>query len=284
MTTPVFIVGSGRNGSEAVVRLLGHFDNVEVYHEFMVHYVQPLGTKYYVRGISHTSVIESLSMTHEAAVNLSEKDFWVDSSNKLSWIIWGLKTIFPKAKFIHLLRDGRRVVSSYYHKLADECYADKDVKILIDWLNTKSTKRPPPMKKYWWPIPIPTRDEFRNYNRFQRICWHWQEVNKVILDDLANVSPERRLTIKLEDLVSNEKVYSDFLRFIGLPVRPNLFELLKRPSNVRWPQSYPLTDEQTEQFSSICGDMMKELGYTGPDYEVRYLEEDRPIGKTIYDY
>lgn len=281
MTTPVFIVGSGRNGSEAVVRLLRHFDNVEVYHEFMVHYVQPLGTKYYMRLFDQSSLIHSLSITHETAISLCERDFWIDSSNKLSWVIEGLKVIFPKAKFIHLLRDGRRVVSSYYHKLADECYADRDVKVLTDWLNMKSTKRPPPMKKYWWPVP---KGGFGDYDQFQRICWHWQKVNKVILDDLANVPSDRKLTIKLEDFVSRESTYRTFLEFIGLPIKLDLFELLERPSNVRWPKSYPLTDEQTEQFSDICGDMMRGLGYTGPDYEVQYIKENQSAGKIVYDY
>ena len=90
-----------------------------------------------------------------------------------------------KLKFIHLVRDGRKVVSSYFHKLGDECYDDKSVAVLQAWLDDPVLNpMPPPEKKYWWNIPkpgTPLSKVFRRYDQFQRICFHWAEVNRFIL-------------------------------------------------------------------------------------------------------
>ena len=83
-----------------------------------------------------------------------EKEHWGDSSNKLSWLIPELAELLPQAKFVHLVRDGRKVASSYFHKLADECYDDRSTAILRAHVDDPlGAPPPPPEKKYWWPLP-----------------------------------------------------------------------------------------------------------------------------------
>ena len=53
---------------------------------------------------------------------------------------------------------------------------------------------PPPEKKYWWPVPRKS-DPMPRLSRlrpFQRIAWHWAEINRVILEALAACRPNAR--------------------------------------------------------------------------------------------
>src|SRR5262249_9560335 len=124
--------------------------------------------------------------------------------------------------------------------------------------------------------PLPPRGhaqelEFITYNQFQRIAFHWGEINRTIVHHLDAIPPERKLSIRLEDLVSRADSRQQFLNFLGLPWDDRIMGLLNRPHNVHRTEDYPLTPEQTEQFNMIAGDVMQTLGYDRrPEYRVAY--------------
>src|SRR5476649_1701529 len=95
---------------------------VEMHHEYAVQITQPLAVKRYLSLIDDDETQKVLRETFGAAVHHSAAAYWGDSSNKLSWLIPDLAALFPGARFVHLVRDGRKVASSYFHKLGDECY------------------------------------------------------------------------------------------------------------------------------------------------------------------
>ncbi len=68
------------------------------------------------------------------------------------------------------------------------------------------TPRPPPEKKYWWPVPrkgAADAQAFRLFDQFERIAWHWAEINRVILDELSKLPEQRKAFARLEDLRSS---------------------------------------------------------------------------------
>src|SRR6185436_17216354 len=151
--TPLFIVSSGRSGTAMMVKALAAAEDLTIEHEYMVHQVQPLAVRRYQGLADASEAKELLSRTHGAAVHYAQTALWGDSSNKLSWLIPDLAELFPTARFIHLVRDGRKVASSYFHKLAAECYDDRSSNILAQHLADPRVPAPPPEKKYWWPQP-----------------------------------------------------------------------------------------------------------------------------------
>lgn len=284
MATPVFVLNAGRSGSEAIVKALRHFPEpeMEAYHEFLIHHMQPLVAKYIMGILLPYQVRSTLKQLLSSAIQLSDARLWLDSCNKISWVALFLYEMYPDALFVHLTRDGRRVTSSYYHKLSQEAYHPADVLVLRNWLN-KVGIQPPPMKKYWWPLPEQGLDQWGN------ICWHWAANNRAILDGLTTVPAARQLTVKLEEITTNRQKWNDVLNFLDLghvlSYEANAaWESLQKPTNVRQPVSHPLTDAQEAAFWRLCGDMMARLGYTGPDYEVAYVDEDRPPKGKIYGY
>ena len=171
-----------------------------------------------------------------------------------------LASLFPKAKFVHLVRDGRKVVSSFFYKLNSHDY--RSAKILKDWFEGTEALAPPLDEKFWWPC--------MDDDRFARICRHWVESNKAIFKALDRVDEENKLFFRLEDMVASEKELKRFLDFLSVSHDPSFVSVLKRPEHVYVPVDFKLTKEQEEKFVEVAMPMMRKLGYNGEEYRVEY--------------
>lgn len=274
-TTPVFVLGSGRSGTRMIYRLLSGIPSIEIHHEFLCTHIQPVAALYFMNLLGKDEAKQELLKTHGAAIHYSKDQWWIDCSNKLSWVIEPLFELFPKAKFVNLVRDGRKVVSSFFHKLASEIYDDESVKILQEWIARRDElPMPPGEKKYWWNIPQkgqPFSEIFPYFDQFQRITYHWVEANRVIMESLRMVPEGQQLSLKLEELTRSRRVLSRLLAFVGLDYGEHFFEFLQTPQNVIFPMDFRLAPDQMEQFNRIAGAMMERLGYAGTEeYKVAY--------------
>jgi hypothetical protein len=270
-----FVVSSGRSGTAMLHKALSSAPHVEMHHEYMVNIVQPLAVRRYMGLVSHEEAKHVLAQTHAAAVRYSPEKLWGDSSNKLSWLIPELSELLPQAKFVHLVRDGRKVTGSYFRKLADECYDDRSTAILAAHVeNPDLVLPPPPEKKYWWPSPRrddPLAARFLAAGQFTRIAWHWAEINRVILQALSALSPERWKFVRLEDLRSSPDALRALYDFLNLRYREETFSMFERPHNVHRPEDKLLNAHQLEEFDAVAGEMMKRLGYASRvEYVVKY--------------
>ena len=272
-TQPFFVVSSGRSGTAMLHKALSACDNMEMHHEYAVQIAQPLAVKRYLGLIDSADATRVLDETHAAAIRCSEAAHWGDSSNKLSWLIPELAALLPNAKFVHLVRDGRKVAGSYFRKLGDECYDDRSNAILQGFYDG-TNPAPPPEKKYWWPVPRrddPVAGAFRSFDQFQRIAWHWAEVNRVILQSLEALPNNRKLFVRLEDLQTSAHQVRALYGFLNLPYRDEHFEMFARPHNVNRPEDRLLDAAQRAQFDAIAHGMMDVLGYAKRhEYVVNY--------------
>ncbi len=270
-----FIVSSGRSGTAMLHKALLAAGNVDMHHEYMVQILQPLAVRRYHGLVSHAEATRILDQTHGAAVHYCEAEFWGDSSNKLSWLIPELSALLPEAKFVHLIRDGRKVTGSYFRKLGGECYDDRSSLILARYLAApRQVPPPPPEKQYWWPQAksgSPWAAEFSRFSQFERIAWHWCEVNQVILDALASLPSSRHHFVRLEDLYERPDTLDRLLDFLGLRKGPDLAALFLRPHNVNRPEDQLLSPAETAAFTRIAAPMMQRLGYgERTEYVVNY--------------
>ncbi len=270
---PFFIVSSGRSGTAMLHKALSAVPDVEMHHEYMVQITQPLAVRRYLGLIDAEETRRLIGETYGGAIRYSGAAHWGDSSNKLSWLIPDLAAAFPNARFVHLVRDGRKVASSYFHKLGNECYDDASTAILQAHVDAHEPA-PPPEKKYWWPLPhhgSADSGRFRVFSQFERICWHWAELNRVVLEELSRLSAERTLFARLEDLRSTPSEVRGLYEFLGLPYRDEAYGVFARPHNVNRPEDRLLDAAQRQQFEAIAGAMQARLGYAGtPEYVVNY--------------
>ena len=274
-TAAFFIVSSGRSGTAMLTKALSAAGDIEMHHEYMVHIVQKLGVRRYLGLADAAEAMQVLRETHAAAVHYSTAGHWGDSSNKLSWLIPELAALLPQAKFVHLVRDGRKVAGSYFRKLGEECYDDRSTAILQAHVDAPARHpAPPPEKKYWWPLPRradPGAAAFRRFDQFSRIAWHWAEINRVILDSLAALPPGRSHFARLEDLQADAQAVRTLFHFLNLSYRDEHGALFARPHNVNRPEDRLLDDTQRPAFARIAGGMMQRLGYAGrAEYVVNY--------------
>jgi len=274
-TSAFFIVSSGRSGTAMLHKALSTVADVEMHHEYAVNIVQPLAVRRYMGWATRDEALETLQATYGAAVAYSRARLWGDSSNKASWLIPELATLFPDAKFIHLVRDGRKVASSYFHKLKDECYDDRSTMALAAYAaDPLGQIAPPPEKKYWWPLARPDDPRstaFSGFSQFERIAWHWAEINRVILESLGALPRERRHFVRLEDLHGDPLAAPRLFGFLGLHCRKDTAALFARPHNVNRPEDKLLDTRQRVQFDAIAYAMMERLGYAEtPEYVVNY--------------
>jgi hypothetical protein len=275
MARPFFIVSSGRSGTAMLHKALSAKPDVEMHHEYAVAVTQKLAVQRYLGLVGEAEAREILGRTFGAAIAAGGAAQWGDSSNKTSWLIADLAALFPEARFVHLVRDGRKVASSYFHKLAAECYDDlSNARMQAHYDDPARIAAPPPEKPYWWPVPrkdAPDAAAFRSYNQFERIAWHWSEINRAILDMLAALPPARSLFVRLEDLRESPSRLRELYEFLSLSHRDEDFAAFARPHNVNRPQDRLLDDAQRAQFDRLAEGTMLRLGYAGkPEYRVKY--------------
>ena len=62
-----------------------------------------------MKKISKNTVKNFLKQNHYFSIKNSKKKIWVNACNALPWISDVLIEMFPDAKFIHLVRNGKKV-------------------------------------------------------------------------------------------------------------------------------------------------------------------------------
>ena len=273
-TKPFFIVSSGRSGTAMLHKALSAVPGVEMHHEYLVHQIQPLAVRKYLGLTEKHYVTRLLHETYQAAIHFSDASHWGDSSNKVSWLIPELAEILPDAKFVHLVRDGRKVAGSYFRKLGAECYDDASTAALSAYYQDPNQIPPPPDKKFWWPVPRrenPIARDFAGFNQFERIAWHWAEINRVILTELARLPKARTHFVRLEDLRSDVNEARALYDFLNLGYRDEDFAAFARPHNVNKPEDRLLDAGERVQFERVAQAMMETLGYAQrTEYVVNY--------------
>src|SRR5262249_43749935 len=111
----------------------------------------------------------------------------------------------------------------------------------------------------------------RSYDQFQRIAWHWAEINRVILSSLAALPTQRTHFARLEDLQGSAHEVRALFRFLNLRYRDEHYAMFARPHNVNRPEDRLLDASQRDAFMTVAGRMMVELGYDDrAEYVVNY--------------
>ncbi len=237
-----FVLGVGRSGTKFFANLLNEDDKAIVFHEAVSEdgklsqlcIKNPgVGDKY-IKNFRKKLIYE----------RLKNKEFEVygEVNGRLRYMYDGLSKEFTSAKFVHLVRDGRDVVSSLMNR---SHYKDK---------GHSSFKFYPRKDEEYY-------SEWRDLGRFEKVCWFWMHGNKYLRSKIGGES------VKFEKLISDY----DYFRVnllekidVGIP-ESNWRKAINIPINVSKKYSFPKwtewSDELMKKFNRICGHEMKKLGY-----------------------
>jgi Sulfotransferase family len=153
-----------------------------------------------------------------------------------------LAATFPKARFVHLIRDGRAVAYSLSR---------------VDWWEDEVV---------WWYGDTPRRWREGGGDPWELVATHWVRELASIEEGLATVAPDRRLELRYEALIGTPTgLLEQVAGFAGLPVGAGWQAELNRISYPNKDEAWRdhLTPEARQRVESIQRAELLRLGYTG---------------------
>jgi len=245
-----FILSSGRSGSQSIAHTLNNHKEIVCLHEPKSQLVS-LSSRYVHKEITKEKVVRELKQMY-AKSNTAKINLYGESDMYLVPILDVLIEVFPKAKFIWQIRDGREVVSSGVGR---------------DWFGKSEIERAKPISfeergwyYYYYKINpsrmnIFSEAEWEGMSVFQRNCWYWNFINCKIESDLKSVDKENVLFVRLEDLNENVDFIFDFLKIKNQSIRMHKKNSGKYAINKysKW------SDANKLYFKDSCGELMRRL-------------------------
>lgn len=254
---PIFVVGSPRSGTSQLAHSLARHSQNWVSRES--HFFIQLGMlakELHTSGTEWCKVSYSWWLAEEEVcvdefmqfIGYGMNALFTDRSGGLRWIdhtpgyaliLHDLGRLFPGARFIHIIRDGRDVVNSMIHS---EHHRD----VGCDWACD-----------------------------FETACQTWLRHVESALD-YETVNPHRILRVYYESISSgSDDQFRKILRFLKLPYESTITEPFKagkrlnssfnetERDRLKWQNSW--SDEQKSTFVAVGGDLLVRLGYESDD-------------------
>lgn len=152
-----------------------------------------------------------------------------------------LAEIFPSARYIHLVRDGREVTQSLS---------------TVEWWDGH---------RVWWDGRTPVEMERAGEPRLSVCARNWVREEQELQLQLAAVDSSRLLVLRFEELLSNPQLHLQRLvQFLGVEFSPAyrhaIEELNLRPARAKWPNEWDAGE--LAMVLEALQPMLGQLGYT----------------------
>jgi len=193
-------------------------------------------------------------------INLKNYNVYIESNWQLFGLIKDLISIY-NSKVIIIFRDPREWVRSFMNW--GYWYDSKDLLSKIDILGFKriSPKNVGIKNSNW-----------KNYTRFQKLCWVWNFINSNFYNLLYESDCQNIRSYFFEDIFikKNETIIRDFLHFtldkyFKEHYVNQLFQLLQKKAGQSIKKDFSLWIEwdkkSCQDLNYFCGDLMQKLGY-----------------------
>ena len=292
----VFIVGSQRSGTTILEQLLARHDAVE-------HWYEPYFVWDYTLGHGEDDHRSAAQATPEVIRFLREEfyRFWrasgaqliVEKSPEHCFRIPFVERVFPKARWIHIYRDGRDATLSIQREWATRASLVEERSLSRFFALTRLTlARQPRLRnklqllrhelrgrlsmrrgglfnKAKWGGAVGWGPRFKGWQealeegpllRFNAL--QWAHAVEAACAGLAEVPEERQLSLSYEALLAEpEETLRGVLRFLGVDEGPaaTLGEGLRRDNHGKWRSAY--SAEELKIIEAALGERLGALGY-----------------------
>jgi hypothetical protein len=276
----VFGVGAGRCGTMTLANLLNSEPDCFCLHEGKIRVGMAVGEQYLpfltlenYRAYLHPEEAEEIlrEKRRDMPGLLQKRQCAVlgDVAYNYAPFIETIPNVFPAAKLVVLLRDGRDFVRSVYTN-------ERPDPTPVGWLDGDVTLTP--VEKYvalgrlrprpgsadagLWPKMSPVAKN----------AWLWSETYRLILDGLAGWDTDNVRILRFEVFFADlETNYAQLRKWLGLsgPVAPETQEVLgAKKINSRHSRILPhwteWTEQTTQDFMAFAGETMQRTGYIRP--------------------
>ncbi len=314
MNSPIFVLSTGRCGTLALQRFLHHSNEVKAFHRYRgraskywndMSFVLEQNYAYYnvVRNRAYKSnraryLVWSLRRSREYLIRKvqQERKTFVELNHEFSPFGPLLAKAFPEAKFVHLVRDPKAVISSFMRKFDPprmELPAFMGIRYSIVGQHVLRYGRIRALARI---APRSVREFVESYrfdthlhpfervngkwrekhemDAFEKTCWYWNEVNKIIREIFDLLPANKKLTTYFEEIfdTGSEHGKKAFLDFIGVRdlVVADMCEFFQQRQNMRdihssFPRQEEWDDRMIRVMHHYCRESMEELGYSQND-------------------
>ena len=299
----VFIVGSERSGTTILGEILNlHPDISQWYEPYFV------WDKYF-RNKSHDErteedatpeIIKQIYKDFEIFRKKNKCPVIVDKSPRNSLKIPFIQKIFPNARFIHLLRDGRDVTLSINKEWirrkkiisgtngGQKFNYEKAFEVIRQWLNRQPFLYDK-MRALWFETHGHLFDKTKHLNRlrwhgnigwgprfkgwenffYSRTClefnaMQWTNCHTAIKNSWQNIPSDKKLEIRYENLISEpQRTLSKIFDLLKIELKPDFFSQipqLKSNNYNKWKTEF--SETEIDQIRPILSPLLDKFGYT----------------------
>ncbi|MGM0441608.1 MAG: sulfotransferase [Elusimicrobiota bacterium] len=181
-----FLVSTGRTGTKFLARFFNKYSDTYALHEPRPDFLKE-GIDFARGKLKEDRLKKILSGNRQALfkkIKRLKSEHYVESNNRLFSMLEPLKDIYPGARVVHIVRDGRDYVRSgmsrAWYKKQDTTY-----RLRADFF---------PKDPYY--------EKWDEMSRFQKICWRWQKKDGFIYRSLKNIN--NAITVKYEEIFNDD--------------------------------------------------------------------------------
>ncbi|BCS33193.1 hypothetical protein TBR22_A24200 [Luteitalea sp. TBR-22] len=250
----VFVLSTGRGGTETLTALAGLSPGLVASHEPFPRLIKASYDAYLAGASVATDrhwidlVLASRDDLVRGAVQKGK--VYVETNNRLTYLAPALATAFPASRFIHVYRDPFAFVRSAMRR---RYFAGHD------WDFARVRPRPDePLAATWNTLP-----------RIECCAWLWARTNSDAHAWMSTLPPERRLSLRAEDLFEGRpETLQAVFGFCGVevPPRERVQEVLGAKLNAQqhgnFPEAGAWAEEERERVWKYTADIATALGYS----------------------
>ena len=297
-TIPIaFIVGSPRSGTTLLSSLLNAHENIAEFYEpyyLWERYFDVSESDIWNPNNSNQDINEKIVNEFKIFLKKSQKKLVLDKSPYNSFNIELINEIFPNAKWIHILRDGRDVTLSINKewKKREDIVSNKKfielyrlIKTMLirqsyfryKWMAFKYELKGKSifslntlMNKSRWNGLSGWGPRFTNWNQFfvshtllEFNAMQWSSSVNAVRDGFKVIPDDKKIEIRYEDLIDNPKLtLVKTLGFLDMEIDSECF--LKFPkinsnNSQKWKEEF--SEYEIEKISKIISPLLSKLDY-----------------------
>lgn len=197
--SPMFVLSTGRCGTKWLTELLRQDPCMRVNHNDYPELIRHSQLAYEQYVESPRVFQEIIRATRDGYILDAHRRnrVYVETNNRITFFAYAIRAVYPKARFIHLVRHPGDFVRSglrrgWYHGGRHDVGRLRDIRNPTKW---------------------------ETMTDIEKIAWLWNETNQYIEDFLSTLdNPSTHLVVKAEEMFSNVEAGTRICEFVGAKV------------------------------------------------------------------
>jgi len=228
---PVFVLSTGRCGTEYLTNILKKISQLDVFHSPKPEMLFYTKFAYEFYKTKHIEIIDIVNATRSELIlkSFMRKRRFVETNNLITFFSYALAELFPNSKFIHLIRHPGGFVRSGIRRKWYEGKSLHDISRIT---------------------PLIKDVDFTQWSNIEKVGWLWNETNEFIETFKNNLSDSKRIiTIRAEDMFSRIETIKEIFTFLNASMEENFIkkQIKKKPVNEQKLGIFPAFENWSEE-------------------------------------